>query len=112
MLQEWSCRRGLVDARYVRNAGHDTFAIKKADTMAQTVQTAEQIRDEAQSRVANISAEVPGVLRVRIPLPERHPPDATGRNWAMVALNESGTEYLRSVRRVIEDMRTEFVLPD
>jgi hypothetical protein len=43
---------------------------------------------------------------------ERHPPDASGRNWDVLALNESGADYLRQVRRVIEDMRTEFVLPD
>jgi hypothetical protein len=30
----------------------------------------------------------------------------------MLALNESGAEYLRRVRRIVEDMRTEFVLPD
>jgi hypothetical protein len=30
----------------------------------------------------------------------------------MLALNESGAHYLREVRRVIEDMRTEFILPD
>jgi DNA-binding PadR family transcriptional regulator len=30
----------------------------------------------------------------------------------MLALTESGAEYLRRVRRIVEDMRTEFVLPD
>ena len=40
------------------------------------------------------------------------PPVGTGRNWDMLALNESGAEYLRRVRRIVEDVRTEFVLPD
>jgi hypothetical protein len=80
--------------------------------MSKSIQTAEQIRDETQRRVEQLSADVPHHLRVRVPLPERHPPDASGRNWNMLALNESGADYLRQVRRVIEDMRTEFVLPD
>jgi hypothetical protein len=77
--------------------------------MSKSIQTAEQIRDETQRRVEQLAADVPHHLRVRV---ERHPPDASGRNWDMLALNESGADYLRQVRRVIEDMRTEFVLPD
>ncbi len=80
--------------------------------MPKTVQTAEQIRDELQRRMANIAADAPGVWRVRIPLPERHPPDASGRNWKIVPLNEPGADYVHHVQKVIEDMRTEFVLPD
>ncbi|MFK4446540.1 hypothetical protein ABH944_006733 [Caballeronia udeis] len=80
--------------------------------MPKTVQTAEQIRDELQKRMANIAADAPGVLRVRMPLPERHPPDASGRNWNIVPLNDPGEDYVRHVQKVIEDMRTEFVLPD
>jgi hypothetical protein len=80
--------------------------------MSKSIQTVEQIRAEAQRRVEQLAADVPHHLRVRVPLPERHPPDAAGRNWDMLALNESGADYLRQVRRVIEDMRTEFVLPD
>ena len=80
--------------------------------MPKTVQTAEQIRDELQKRLANIAADAPGVSRVRIPLPERHPPDASGRNWNIVPLNDPGEDYVRHVQKVIEDMRTEFVLPD
>jgi hypothetical protein len=49
--------------------------------MSKTVRTAEQIRDETQRRIASIVTDVPEVLRVRVPLPERHPPDAAGRNW-------------------------------
>ena len=80
--------------------------------MSKSIQTAEQIRAEAQRRVEQLAADVPPDLRVRVPLPERHPPDAAGRNWDMLALNDSGADYLRQVRRVIEDLRTEFVLPD
>jgi hypothetical protein len=80
--------------------------------MPKTVQTAEQIRDELQKRMANIAADAPGVSRVRIPLPERHPPDASGRNWNIVPLNEPGADYVHHVQKVIEDMRTEFVLQD
>jgi len=80
--------------------------------MPKTVSSAEQIRDETQSRVAKISADMPEGLRVRIPLPERHPPDAAGRNWNMVPLNEEGTDFAHEIRRIVEDMRTEFVLPD
>jgi hypothetical protein len=80
--------------------------------MPKTVQTAEQIRDELQKRMANIAADAPGVSRVRIALPERHPPDASGRNWNIVPLNEPGADYVHHVQKVIEDMRTEFVLPD
>ncbi|MFM0471632.1 hypothetical protein [Paraburkholderia strydomiana] len=80
--------------------------------MPKTVFSAEQIRDEAQSRVEKICANTPEELRVRIPLPERHPPDAAGRNWNMVPLNEKGTDFTHEVRRIVEDMRTEFVLPD
>ncbi|SAL36499.1 hypothetical protein AWB73_03590 [Caballeronia turbans] len=80
--------------------------------MSKSIQTAEQIRDKAQRRVEQLATDVPHHLRVRVPLPERHPPDASGRNWDMLALNESGAHYLREVRRVIEDMRTEFILPD
>ncbi|WP_244158442.1 hypothetical protein [Caballeronia fortuita] len=49
---------------------------------------------------------------MRIPLPERHPPDASGRNWNIVPLNDLGARYVHHVGKVIEDMRTEFVLPD
>jgi len=49
---------------------------------------------------------------MRIPLPERHPPDASGRNWNIVPLNDLGADYVHHVEKVIEDMRTEFVLPD
>jgi hypothetical protein len=84
----------------------------KDKPMSKSIQTAEQIHAEAQRRVEQLAADVPHTLRVRVPLPERHPPDAAGRNWDMLALNESGADYLRQVRRVIEDMRTEFVLPD
>ena len=80
--------------------------------MSKSIQTAEQIRAETQRRVEQLAPNVPYHLRVRVPLPERHPPDASGRNWDMLALNESGTDYLRQIRRVVEDMRTEFVLPD
>jgi DNA-binding transcriptional regulator PaaX len=80
--------------------------------MPKTVFSAEQIRDETQTRVAKISADMPEGLRVRIPLPERHPPDAAGRNWNMVPLNEKGTDFAHEIRRIIEDMRTEFILPD
>ncbi|CAG9253542.1 MULTISPECIES: hypothetical protein [Paraburkholderia] len=80
--------------------------------MPKTVRTAEQIRDELQARVEKIAADVPGALRVRIPLPERHPPDASGRNWNMVPLNDLGVDCAHHVQTVIEDMRTEFVLPD
>ncbi|SAL71572.1 hypothetical protein AWB69_08654 [Caballeronia udeis] len=80
--------------------------------MPKTVQTAAQIRDELQKRMANIAADAPGVLRVRMPLPERHPRDASGRNWNIVPLNDPGADYVHHVQRVIEDMRTEFVLPD
>jgi hypothetical protein len=80
--------------------------------MAKTVRTAEEIRDELQNRVAEIATDVPEVLRVRIPLPERHPPDASGRNWNMVPLNDPGVDCAHHVQKVIEDMRTEFVLPD
>ncbi|MFM0049329.1 hypothetical protein [Caballeronia grimmiae] len=89
-----------------------TFATHEGKPMSKSIQTAEQIRDEAQRRVEQLGTDVPQHLRVRVPLPERHPPDASGRNWDMLALNESGADYLRQVRRVIEDMRTEFVLPD
>jgi hypothetical protein len=34
--------------------------------MPKAVRTAEQIRDELQSRMAKIAADVPGALRVRI----------------------------------------------
>jgi hypothetical protein len=30
----------------------------------------------------------------------------------MVPLNEKGTDFTHEVRRIVEDMRTEFVLPD
>ena len=80
--------------------------------MPKTVCSAEQIRDETQSRVAKISVDMPVALRVRIPLPERHPPDAAGRNWNMVPLNEKGADFSEEIRRIVEDMRTEFVLPD
>ncbi|WP_250503191.1 MULTISPECIES: hypothetical protein [unclassified Caballeronia] len=80
--------------------------------MPKTVRTPEQIRDELQSRMAKISADAPGALRVRIPLPERHPPDASGRNWNIAPLNDLGADYVHHVEKVIEDMRTEFVLPD
>lgn len=80
--------------------------------MPKTVCSAEQIRDETQNRVAKISAGMPEALRVRIPLPERHPPDAAGRNWNMVPLNEEGADFAGEIRRIVEDMRTEFVLPD
>jgi hypothetical protein len=30
----------------------------------------------------------------------------------MVPLNEQGTDFVHEIRRIIEDMRTEFVLPD
>jgi hypothetical protein len=46
--------------------------------MPKTVRTAEQIRDELQNRMAKIAADVPGALRMRIPLPKRHPSDASG----------------------------------
>jgi hypothetical protein len=52
--------------------------------MPKAVRTAEQIRDELQTRMAKIAADVPGALRVRIKLPEPHPPDASGRNWNIV----------------------------
>jgi hypothetical protein len=58
------------------------------------------------------SADMAEGLRVRIPLPERHPPDAAGRNWNMVPLNEQGTDFAHEIRRIVEDMRTEFILPD
>lgn len=80
--------------------------------MPKTVYSAEQIRDEVQSRVAKKTVDMPEALRVRIPLPERHPPDAAGRNWNMLPLNEKGAEFAHEVRRIVEDMRTEFVLPD
>ncbi|MBB3259779.1 hypothetical protein F4827_004775 [Paraburkholderia bannensis] len=80
--------------------------------MPKTVRTAEQIRDELQNRVEKIAADVPGALRVRIPLPERHPPDASGRNWNMAPRNDLGADYAHHIQKVIEDMRTEFVLPD
>lgn len=80
--------------------------------MPKTVRTAEQIRDELQSRMMKIAAEAPGALHVRIPLPERHPPDASGRNWNMVPLNDLGADCIHHVQKEIEDMRTEFVLPD
>ena len=80
--------------------------------MPKTIRTAEQIRDELQNRMATIAANEPGALRVRIPLPERHPPDASGRNWNMVPLNDLGAEYAHHLQKVIEDMRAEFVLPD
>jgi hypothetical protein len=80
--------------------------------MTKTVRTAEQIRDELQNRMAKIAADVPGVLQVRIPLPERHSPDESGRNWNMVPLNDLGVGCAHHVEKVIEDMRTEFVLPD
>jgi len=80
--------------------------------MPKTVRTAEQIRDELQKRMTNIAADMPGVLRVRIPLPERHSPDASGRNWNIVPLNELGADCAHHVQKVIEDMRTQFVLPD
>ncbi|SAL08932.1 hypothetical protein [Caballeronia telluris] len=80
--------------------------------MSKTVQTAEQIRDELENRLANMAADVPGALRVRIPLPERHPPDASGRNWNIVPLNDLGADCVHHVQKVIEDMRTEFALPD
>ncbi|MGT2477686.1 hypothetical protein [Paraburkholderia terrae] len=80
--------------------------------MPKTVCSAEQIRDETQRRVAIISAGILDALRVRIPLPKRHPPDAAGRNWNMVPLNEEGTDFADEIRRIVEDVRTEFVLPD
>lgn len=80
--------------------------------MPNTVRTAEQIRDELQERMAKIATDTPETLRVRIPLPERHPPDASGRNWNMAPLNDLGVDLAHHVRKVIEDMRTEFVLPD
>ncbi|REE21738.1 hypothetical protein B0G71_4926 [Paraburkholderia sp. BL27I4N3] len=80
--------------------------------MGKTVRTAEQIRDELQNRVAKIAADVPGALHVRIPLPERCPPDASGRNWNIVPLNDLGADWSHHVQKAIEDMRTEFVLPD
>jgi hypothetical protein len=89
-----------------------TFANHEGKPMSKSIRTAAQIRDETQRRVEQLPADVPHHLRVRVPLPERHPPDAFGRNWDMLALNESGDDYLRQVRRVIEDMRTEFLLPD
>ena len=80
--------------------------------MRKSVRTAEQIRDELQNRMAGVAADAPGALRLRIPLPERHPPDASGRNWNIVPLNELGADCAHHVQKVIEDMRTEFVLPD
>jgi len=80
--------------------------------MPKTVRTPEQIRDELQSRMTTIAADAPGALQVRIPLPERHPPDASGRNWNIVPLNDLGADCVHRIQKVIEDMRTEFVLPD
>ncbi|MFM0326119.1 hypothetical protein [Caballeronia glebae] len=80
--------------------------------MPKTIRTPEEIRDELQNRVAKIGPDAPGALRLRIPLPERHPPDASGRNWNIVPLNDRGADYIHHVKKVIEDMRTEFVLPD
>ena len=54
--------------------------------MPKTVRTAEQIRDELQDRMANVAVDIPGALRVRIPLPERHPPDAPGRHWNIISV--------------------------
>jgi hypothetical protein len=85
---------------------------RTCDRGRQTVRTAEQIRDELQNRMANVAVDIPGALRVRIPLPERHPPDASGRNWNLVPLNDLGADCAHHVQKVIEDMRTEFVLPD
>ncbi|SAK62779.1 hypothetical protein [Caballeronia ptereochthonis] len=80
--------------------------------MPKTVRTPEQIRDELQDRMAKIAADAPGALHIRIPLPERHPPDASGRNWNIVPLNDLGADCVHHIQKVIEDMRTEFVLPD
>ncbi|WP_144138110.1 hypothetical protein [Paraburkholderia sp. BCC1884] len=80
--------------------------------MPKTIRTAEQIHNELQNHMAKLAADVPGASRVRIPLPERHPPDASGRNWNVVPLNDLGADYAHHVQKVIEDMRTEFVLPD
>jgi hypothetical protein len=80
--------------------------------MPKTVRTAEQIREELQNRMAKIAADAPGVLHVRIPLPKRHPPDASGRNWNIVPLNDLGADCVHYVQKAIENMRTEFVLPD
>jgi fumarate hydratase, class II len=38
-------------------------------------------------------------------------PDASGRNWNIVPLNDLGADCAHHVQKVIEDMRTEFVLP-
>ncbi|CAD6561754.1 hypothetical protein LMG28727_07538 [Paraburkholderia kirstenboschensis] len=80
--------------------------------MLETVRTAERIRDELQNRMTKIAAGVPGALRVRIPLQDRHPPDASGHNRYLVPLNDLGADCAHHVRKVIEDMRTESVLPD
>jgi hypothetical protein len=80
--------------------------------MPKTVRTAEQIREELQNRIEKIAADAPGALHVRIPLPERHPPDASGRNWNIVPLNDPGADCVRYIQKAIENMRTEFVLPD
>jgi hypothetical protein len=107
----------LIDDDFMRSTGQNIEAgssapLMEGKPMSKVIQTAEQIRDETQRRVEQLSADLPHHLRARVPLPERHPPDASGRNWDMLALNESGADYLRQVRRVTEDMRTEFVLPD
>lgn len=80
--------------------------------MSRTVRSPEQIRDELQNRMTKLVADVPGAVHMRIPLPERHPPDASGRNWNIVPLNDLGVDCVYYMQKVIEDMRTEFVLPD
>jgi hypothetical protein len=85
---------------------------RQSKPMPKTVRTAEHIRDELQNRIAEIAADVPESLRVRIPLPERHLRDASGRHWNMVPTNDLCVDRAHHVQKVIEDMRTEFVLPD
>jgi len=60
--------------------------------MPKSVRTAEQICDERQNCMAKIAVDAPGALHMRMPLLKGYPPDASGRNWNVVPLNDLGAD--------------------
>jgi hypothetical protein len=89
---------------FTRRDSVTTFATHEGKPMSKSIRTAEQIRDETQRRVEQLPADVPHHLRVRVPLPGRHPPETVQPEWLTEAeAVRDGFEWgRRFVRQKIE----------
>ena len=79
--------------------------------MIRKTRNASQLQDEVSRRLHRIHEIVEDGVKIRVPRPQMHEPDASGCNWTMKHFGNA-VGYERFVNEVLATVRAEYNLSD